>query len=98
ISHSDIELLDYDMEIEVETSLPVTLIDGGEKEKIHTTEDTVKDLLKEQGVDYKKSDKIEPGLDKDLKEDMKIDVIHVDKEKEKKRKKNTIIKNKKKRK
>src|SRR5699024_9283417 len=83
ISHSDIELLDYDMEIEVETSLPVTLIDGGEKEKIHTTEDTVKDLLKEQDVDYKKSDKIEPGLDKDLKEDMKIDVIHVDKETEK---------------
>src|SRR5699024_8998351 len=79
ISHSDIELLDYDMEIEVETSLPVTLVDGGDKEKIHTTEDTVKDLLKEQDVDYKKSDKIEPGLDTDLKEDMEIKVINVEK-------------------
>ncbi|HLR53380.1 MAG TPA: ubiquitin-like domain-containing protein [Pseudogracilibacillus sp.] len=82
ISHSDIELLDYDMEIEVETSLPVTLVDGGDKEKIHTTEDTVKDLLKEQDVDYKKSDKIEPGLDTDLKEDMEINVIHVEKKEE----------------
>lgn len=82
ISHSDIELLDYDMEIEVETSLPVTLVDGGDKEKIHTTEDTVKGLLKEQDVDYKKSDKIEPGLDTDLKEDMEINVIHVEKKEE----------------
>src|SRR5699024_12301958 len=45
ISHSDIAILDDDIEIEVTSAVPVELNDGGEKEKVWTTEDTVEDFL-----------------------------------------------------
>src|SRR5699024_11298630 len=48
ISHSDIAILDDDIEIEVTSAVPVELNDGGEKEKVWTTEDTVEDFLENE--------------------------------------------------
>lgn len=78
ISHSNIEILDEETEIIVNTAVPVTLNVGGEEEKIQATADTVEDLLEEEDIEYSKSDRIEPGLDKKVKKDMDIAVVRVE--------------------
>lgn len=78
ISHSNIEILDEETEIIVNTAVPVTLNVGGEEEEIQATADTVEDLLEEEDIEYSKSDRIEPGLDKKVKKDMDIAVVRVE--------------------
>lgn len=81
ISHSDIAILDDDIEIEVTSAVPVELNDGGEKEKVWTTEDTVEDLLENEEIEYDEDeDRIEPELDEEIEEDMKVNVTYVETE------------------
>jgi len=80
ISHSNIEILNDDTEITVDKAFPVILDDGGEEEEIHATKGTVEDVLKDQEVEYDDSDRIEPGLDEEVEEDMEISVTYIDTE------------------
>src|SRR5699024_3705888 len=82
ISHSNIEILNKDTEITVDTAFPVMLNDGGEEEKIHATKGTVEDVLEDQEIDFDDSDRIEPALDEEVEEDMEISVTYIDTEKE----------------
>src|SRR5699024_11698241 len=73
ISHSDIAILDDDIEIEVTSAVPVELNDGGEKEKVWTTEDTVEDFLENEEIEYDEDeDRIKPELDEEIEEDMQV--------------------------
>src|SRR5699024_6197628 len=70
ISHSDIAILDDDIEIEVTSAVPVELNDGGEKEKVWTTEDTVEDFLENEEIEYDEDeDRIKPELDEEIEEE-----------------------------
>src|SRR5699024_445695 len=81
ISHSDIAILDDDIEIEVTSAVPVELNDGGEKEKVWTTEDTVEDFLENEEIEYDEDeDRIKPELDEEIEEDMKVNVTYVETE------------------
>src|SRR5690625_3856164 len=73
------------IEIEVETAFPVVVKNGkDDEEKLWTTGGgTVKELLKENDISYKKKDKVKPGLKKKVKEDMEISITKVKKEEEK---------------
>src|SRR5699024_8017387 len=79
ISHSDIAILDDDIEIEVTSAVPVELNDGGEKEKVWTTEDTVEDFLENEEIDYNQDeDRIKQQIAEEIKEVMKVKVIYVE--------------------
>src|SRR5699024_11213106 len=65
ITHSNVEVLRDNIEIEVEKAFPVVIKDGKKDEKkVYTTGGTVKELLKDNDISYKKKDKIKPGLKK----------------------------------
>src|SRR5699024_10515867 len=66
-------------------ALPILVKNGkDDKEEFWTTGGgTVKELLKENEISYKKKDKIKPGLKKKVKEDMEISITKVKKEEEK---------------
>lgn len=80
ISHSNIEILTNDTEIVVHKAFPVILNNGGKEEKIWATEGTVEDVLEKQEIEYNESDRIEPGLDEEVEEDMEISVTYIKKE------------------
>lgn len=80
ISHSNIAILDDDIEIEVTSAVQVKLNDGGETEKVWTTEDTVEDLLEKEDIEYEEQDRIKPDLDEEIEEDMKVKVTYVETE------------------
>lgn len=79
ISHSDMALLEEGLEIEVEKAFPVIVNDGGEEEKLWTTGGTVEELLKENDLTFKKSDKIKPDLDEKVTKDTEVSITHVEK-------------------
>lgn len=81
ISHSNIEILEDEAEIIVHKAFPVVLDNGGKEEKIWATKGTVEDVLEDQEIEYKKTDRIEPALDEEVEEDMEISVVHIDTEK-----------------
>src|SRR5699024_2075924 len=84
ITQNNAEDIRDNIEIEVETAFPVVVKNGkDDKEEIWTTGGgTVKELLKENDISYKKKDKIKTGLKKKKKEDMEITIIKVKKEEE----------------
>ncbi|WP_339076585.1 G5 domain-containing protein [Clostridioides difficile] len=53
----------------------------GQEQKVSSFKKTVEELLDEQGVKYNSEDKINPSLDTELKDDMKIKVVKVTKSK-----------------
>lgn len=78
ISHNKVEILRDNIEIEVEQAFPVVVKDGNEdEEKVWTTGGTVKELLKDNDISYKKKDKVKPGLKKKVKKDMEITITKV---------------------
>src|SRR5699024_1148663 len=80
-SHSDIAILDDDIEIEVTSAVPVELNDGGEKEKVWTTEDTAEDFLENEEIEYDEDeDRIKPELDEEIEEDKKVNVTYIETE------------------
>lgn len=82
ISHNNIEVVTEDMEITVTKAYEVTVNDGDKEKKVWTTGGTVKELLQRNNIPFTKSDKIKPGLKKDVKEDTKVTIIHVEKKQE----------------
>ena len=82
ISHSNIEIINGNMEIVIDTAFPVEVINGTEDaEEFWTTGGTVEDLLEENEISLGKLDKVEPELDEELEEDMEIIITHVEKKK-----------------
>ena len=77
ISHSNIAIIHDDFDIEVTTAVPVVINDGGEKEKVWTTEETVEDLLEHEEIKYDKQDRVEPALEEEIEEDMQVNVTYV---------------------
>ncbi len=53
----------------------------GQEQKVSSFKKTVEELLDEQGIKYNSEDKINPSLDTELKDDMKIKVVKVTKSK-----------------
>src|SRR5690625_2200661 len=77
ISHTNIEILHDNIEIKVDTAFPVVVKDGTEKKKLWTTGGTVKELLEENDISFKKKDEVKPGLDKKVKKDMEVSIVHI---------------------
>ncbi|MEI3610211.1 ubiquitin-like domain-containing protein [Pseudogracilibacillus sp. SO10305] len=77
VSFNDMALLQDDMFIDIDQAFKVTLNNGGDKEDVWATANTVKELLQDEDIKYSKQDKIEPALDKDLKEGMTVTVTKV---------------------
>src|SRR5690625_1333143 len=83
VSHSNIEIINGNMEIEIETAFPIEVINGREDaEEFWTTGGTVQDFLEENDISLGKLDKVEPEIDEELEEDMKIVITHVEKKQE----------------
>ncbi|MEJ8777278.1 ubiquitin-like domain-containing protein [Pseudogracilibacillus sp. ICA-222130] len=77
VSYNDMAVLQDDMFIDIDRAFKVTLNNGGDKEDVWATASTVKELLQDEDIAYNKQDKIEPALDKDLKEGMTVTVTKV---------------------
>lgn len=77
VSSNDMALLQDDMFIDIDQAFKVTLNNGGDIEDVWATANTVKELLQDEDIKYSKQDKIEPALDKDLKEGMTVTVTKV---------------------
>ena len=67
------------MKLDIERAFPLVLNNGGSEEKVWATSTTVADFLKQQGVTLDKLDRVEPGLDEQVKPDGVINVIRVEK-------------------
>ncbi len=77
ISHTNIEILRDNIEIEVEKAFPVTVKDGNEEKELWTTGGTVNELLEANDISVKKKDKVKPGLDKQVKKDMEVSIVQI---------------------
>src|SRR5690625_97150 len=84
LSHKLDDTLKEGMTIDVTKAFQVTVVNGGEKEKYWTTGGTVEQLLNDHKITYLKNsnDKINVKLSDKIKEDTKIKIVRVDKEKE----------------
>ena len=77
ISHTNIEILRDNIEIEVEKAFPVAVKDGKEEKELWTTGGTVNELLEANDISVKKKDKVKPGLDKQVKKDMEVSIVQI---------------------
>src|SRR5699024_3079144 len=77
VSFNDMALLQDGMFIDIDQAFKATLNNGSDKEDVWATANTVKELLQDEAIKYSKQDKIEPALDKDLKEGMTVTVTKV---------------------
>jgi uncharacterized protein YabE (DUF348 family) len=67
------------MNVIVEKAFPLTLADGGEEKQVWSTSTTVADFLNQQGILLTEFDRVEPGLDKIVLENGKVNVTRVEK-------------------
>jgi uncharacterized protein YabE (DUF348 family)/3D (Asp-Asp-Asp) domain-containing protein len=70
-------LKDGDM-ISIKKSIPVYLLVDGKEIEVHTSEETIKDILRTEGISYTSLDRIEPLLDESPKEGMKVSITRVE--------------------
>lgn len=84
LSHELDDTLKEGMTIDVTKAFQVTVVNGGKKEKYWTTGGTVEQLLNDHKITYLKNsnDKINVNLSDKIKNDTKIKIVRVDKEKE----------------
>jgi uncharacterized protein YabE (DUF348 family) len=68
-----------DMKITIEAAFPLQLVEGGKKQQVWSTSTTVADFLKQQGIKLNKTDRVEPGLDTEVKANDVINVVRVEK-------------------
>lgn len=71
--------IENNLSVRIEKAFSLTLVDGGKKKEIWTTSTTVADFLKQQGIELKKEDRVEPGPDAALTKDMVVNIIRVEK-------------------
>lgn len=62
------------MTIRIKRAVPVSLVLSGKQKKIYTTEDTVGNLLKTQGIVLSRDDVVSPTLQSAVKKGMKVSV------------------------
>ncbi|MEH7248543.1 ubiquitin-like domain-containing protein [Neobacillus niacini] len=67
------------MEISIKSALHLTLVDGGNEQKVWSTSATVADFLTQQGIKLNEFDRVEPSLLETVKRDAVINVIRVEK-------------------
>jgi uncharacterized protein YabE (DUF348 family) len=67
------------MEVRVEKAFPLSLIVGGNEEKVWSTSTTVADFLVQQGITLNQLDRVEPQDEEIVKENDVINVIRVEK-------------------
>ncbi len=67
------------MEISIKLALQLTLVDGGNEQKVWSTSATVADFLTQQGIKLNEFDRVEPSLLETVKRDDVINVIRVEK-------------------
>lgn len=68
-----------DMNVKIDTAFSLKLVNGGKEQKVWSTSTTVADFLKQQGITLKKSDRVEPSLDKIVKANDVVNVVRVEK-------------------
>jgi uncharacterized protein YabE (DUF348 family) len=68
-----------DGNVDINTSFPLTVDEGGKQQKIWSTSTTVADLLKNQQITLNQSDRVEPGLAETVKPNDTVHVIRVEK-------------------
>ncbi|MFC7787240.1 MULTISPECIES: G5 and 3D domain-containing protein [unclassified Rossellomorea] len=67
------------MNVKIDTAFSLKLVNGGKEQKVWSTSTTVADFLKQQGITLKKSDRVEPSLDKVVKANDVVNVVRVEK-------------------
>ncbi|MGG1572728.1 ubiquitin-like domain-containing protein [Fictibacillus sp. NRS-1165] len=65
--------------INLQQAVPVKLVDGKKEKQVWTTSTTVADLLKQNQVKLGDLDRVEPAEETDIKDNMKVNVIRVEK-------------------
>lgn len=66
-----------DMTIVIKRAVPVTVKADGRDISLYTTENTVQDLLKTEGIVLNDKDKITPALNSNIQKDMQIKIVRV---------------------
>lgn len=79
LSPSRDKKLDQNTEIIVDTAFPLTLKNGKYEKQVWTTSTTVADLLKQQEIKLNELDRVEPGANTQVTENMIVKIIRVEK-------------------
>jgi len=78
LSPNKMTVLQEGLEINVDKAFSVLVQDGEKEKKLWATGGTVKELLKDNDINWDKQDKIQPDLDEKVTEDMEIIIDHVE--------------------
>lgn len=65
--------------INLDTAFQVVVNDGGEERTVWSTSTTVADFLEQQGIKLNELDRVEPGLDQMIGENVPINIVRVEK-------------------
>lgn len=68
-----------DLIINLDTAFQVVVNDGGEERTVWSTSTTVADFLEQQGIKLNELDRVEPGLDQMIGENVPINIVRVEK-------------------
>jgi uncharacterized protein YabE (DUF348 family) len=74
------ESLSDGMLITVVYAVPVYIVDAGEEKSVWTTETTVRDVLKKEGITLGNLDRVNPAINFDVSADLKIHITRVKEE------------------
>lgn len=78
VSHSNIQLINKDLQIDIEKAFSVIVKDGGEEVEVMTTGGTVEEVLAENDLSHNEIDKIEPALQTAVEKDTVISIVRVE--------------------
>lgn len=67
------------LKINLDTAFQVVVNDGGEERTVWSTSTTVADFLEQQGIKLNELDRVEPGLDQMIGENVPINIVRVEK-------------------
>lgn len=73
------EKIKNDLHIKLDVGFQILLNDGGKETEYWTTSTTVADFLKQQGIELNDLDRIEPGLEDNIKKGSSITITRVEK-------------------
>lgn len=67
------------LKIHLDTAFQVVVNDGGEERTVWSTSTTVADFLEQQGIKLNELDRVEPGLDQMIGENVPVNIVRVEK-------------------
>ncbi|RLL41694.1 DUF348 domain-containing protein [Oceanobacillus piezotolerans] len=82
ISHENSDEIINGGSITVVSAFEVIIDDGGKEKKIATTTSKVQDILTENNIKLNELDRVEPGLEQDIKEGNAITIVRVEEQEE----------------